>query len=212
VRTESVANDTSTLPDDVDADDEFDDELDLENLRVNFSTEEASSEGRDSFEALPSGRYPVVIFDGETRRVKDNAKGNKGKPFWNLQFAVTEDMEWCTNRRFFGSVMLFKGALYSLSQLMKALGEDIDAGDFKVPPIDDLFGQEIEISVQKVKDTYKMDRDGIPANEPIYKNEVKGYFPKGSGGPAKWAKEPKKGGSSRSAGSISSGGESLLPG
>jgi hypothetical protein len=113
VRTESVANDTSTLPDDVDADDEFDDELDLENLRVNFSTEEASSEGRDSFEALPSGRYPVVIFDGETRRVKD---------------------------------------------------------------------------------------------------KVKGYFPKGSGGPAKWAKEPKKGGSSRSAGSISSGGESLLPG
>jgi hypothetical protein len=69
--------------------------------------------------------------------------------------------------------MLFNGALYSLAQLMKATGRDITVEDFEVPDIEEMLGEEILVSVSRIRDKYNEDKVGD--GEPIFKNEVKGY-------------------------------------
>jgi len=172
----TMANKESLLPNGPEA--SGDDDFDLADLRVNFSEEEASSEGR-SFEAIPGGKYHVAITKVEVRRVKDNAKGNQGKPFWNLTLNIQGDSHpTYADRKVFGSVMLFEGALYSFAQLMKATGhEDVvtkGSPNFgKVPPADDLLGEQFIAIVAKKRDTYKEKELGD--GEKLFKNEVTGY-------------------------------------
>jgi hypothetical protein len=139
-----VAKDNASLlpngPEDSVADDA---DVDYSNLRVNFSEEEASSEGR-SFEPIPGGQYHVAITDIETRKVTSTEKGNQGKPFWNVTLTVQSGAH--VDKKLWGSVMLFEGALYSFSQLMKSTGH---------------------------ADKYKEEREND--GERYFKNEVKGY-------------------------------------
>lgn len=145
-------------------------EFDPSELRVNFSEEEASSEAID-FTPLPTGKYHAAITEVETRF--SNSEKNKGKPYWAITFVVQSGPY--ENRKLWGNVMLFEGALYSLAQLMKSVGREDVLKNGQVPHPDELLGQELTLSVVKTKDTYRMERDGT--DEPIYKNEIKGYKP-----------------------------------
>lgn len=160
-------------------------EYDVNNLRVNFSEEEASSTAID-LEPVPTGKYHCAITEIETRF--SNSEKNKGKPYLAITLnCISGPYE---NRKFWANVMLFEGALYSLAQLLKATGHADALKTGAIPGPDEFIGKEVVVYVAKVKDTYKMKKEGT--DEVLYKNEVKGF-------------KPFDGGSS------SGGGDSLLP-
>lgn len=139
-------------------------------LKVNFSEQEASSEARD-FSAIPSGKYYARITDVEDRECGPESK-NAGKPYWNLEFTIQDgDFE---DRKVWTNCMLFEGALYTLSQLLKATGNEkaIKTGD--IPDGESFVSKEVIISVKKQRDTYREQKDGD--GEPQWKNEVKGIL------------------------------------
>lgn len=113
-------------------------------LKVNFSSEEAASEGR-SFDPIPAGEYHVKITDVELKECGENSK-NPGKPYWGLEFTVQEG-EY-EDRKVWTNCMLFSPALYTLSQLMKSLGHNITEGSFELPDGEDLIGRDVVIIVK----------------------------------------------------------------
>jgi Protein of unknown function (DUF669) len=137
-------------------------------LRVNLTSDEAESK---TLEPLPSGKYLCNIVNGQVREVKPG-RTHTGKPYWGLQFVVQEGPH--AGRSIFSTVMLFDGALYSLSQLMQALGYEVNVGEFHVPPIDSLIGK--SLYVRGRRQPAKTDDDGRDIPERF---EVKGYMSSG---------------------------------
>jgi hypothetical protein len=122
-------------------------------LRVNFSEKEASSEAR-SVEVLPRGNYHVKCTDGEVKECGPNSK-NPGKEYWHLEFTVQSGPY--ASRKVWTNVMLFSGALYSLVQIMKAMGFTITEGEMEVPDLEDIIDQEFIVGVTKRKATEEYD-------------------------------------------------------
>lgn len=135
-------------------------------LKVNLSDREATSTVR---EIPPSGEYVVAIADGEMKEVKPGRK-NTGKPFWQLRLVIQDGAY--AGSTLLASVMLFDGALYSFSQLMKALGYDIGTGDFTVPHLDAIIGKTVNVrGYKKAPSTLP---DGTELSERF---EVRGFKP-----------------------------------
>lgn len=143
-------------------------------LKVNFTTEEATSKVR---EVPPSGEYLVNITDGKLKAVKPG-KPNVGKPFWQLTLVIQDGAYAGTS--LLSSVMLFDGALYTLAQLMRALGYDPNAGDFVVPPLEELLGR--SVLVKGFKQPAKTADDGQELSERF---EVKGFKKANANGSSK---------------------------
>lgn len=141
-------------------------------LRVNFSGKEASSEAR-SVELLPRGAYHVAITDIETR--ESQSEKNFGKPYWAVEMTVQDGPH--ENRKLWGNVMLFEGALYSLSQLLKATGYyDGSEGEIELPSADELVGKQLVVNVVQQKGQVKPeDKQDTPGERYPDKNEIKGY-------------------------------------
>lgn len=123
----------------------MDDDWQGEDLYVNFSDEEASSESID-YEPLPSGKYLVTITDVELRQAGEGSK-NPGKPMYSFRFTVVEDRRGNT---FFGRhcwklAMLFPPALYTISHIMKACGFPVSAGQMRIPKPAEFIDQQIVI-------------------------------------------------------------------
>lgn len=150
-------------------------------LRVNFSDEEASSEAF-SFEPLPSGRYPVTITEWEMKR--STSEKHNGKPYWALTLRVNDEVENYGGRKLWANIMLFEGALYSLSQLMKALGGEFEEvlKTGKIPHGDSLVGKEVIAVVAKKVDKWKIDQGEWDGTGPKpMKNDVSGFKPINAG-------------------------------
>jgi hypothetical protein len=137
----------------------------MSGLRVNFSGDEASSEAR-SAELLPRGDYYTRLTDIDYREVREGK--NEGKPYWNLEFTIQSGPY--EDRKVWTNCMLFEPALYTLAQLLKACGYDIEEGEFEVPDPDELIGREM-VAVVSVKGKSKNKQTG-EEYEP--RNEVKG--------------------------------------
>jgi hypothetical protein len=150
-------------------------EFDINNLRVDFSTEEASSEARD-FSPMPTGKYVVNVTDVTVKTCGPKSK-NPGKPFYALEMTVQDGA--FKGRKVWTNVMLFPGALYTIAQIMKAMSQGVGTGSQKVPTPVELQGQTFLCAVSKVKDLWKMEQDGIDPSKPdevIWKNEVRAFF------------------------------------
>ena len=105
-------------------------------------------------EPVPSGKYPVDVFEAEVGETAGNpgAKLPKGTPMLKVHFRIPDDHEY-KNRRFFGNypiefpedydkdkVAKMKG---NLVNLIISLGYDkaeVEKGKFKLDP-DDLVGR-----------------------------------------------------------------------
>ncbi len=144
-------------------------------LKVNFSDKEASSEARD-FEPVPSGKYNAKVTEITLEECGENSK-NPGKPYWNIEFTI-QDGQY-TDRKVWSNCMLFSPALYTFSQLMKALGYNVEEGDFEVPDPDELISRDVSLKVVKMRDEYKMEKEG--SGDVLWKNEVKTIFPPSDG-------------------------------
>jgi hypothetical protein len=145
-------------------------------IKVVLSEKEASS---SILEPIPSGYYKLNITDVELRESK--SVKNLGKPYYAIEHTVAEGEH--EGRKVFSNVMLFAGALYSLNQLLEALGIETQAGEIEVPEPEELLGQEV---VAKVKITPKRsvkDEKTGETKEYDAKNEIGGYRKKGVGAP-----------------------------
>jgi hypothetical protein len=165
------------LPDGTDLDNESstdfsDDEfgaIDLTQLTVNFSQQEAESEAR-TFEAVPTGKYYCRITDVDVKRSK--SEKHAGKPYYALELVI-QDGKYA-NRKLWTNVMLFEGALYSLAQLHKALDFPMTGG---VIQPSQLQSRELVVIVQRVTDSYKIKQEQwTPGDGPKpMKAEVRGF-------------------------------------
>jgi len=135
-------------------------------MRVNLTSEEAESRTLDP---LPTGKYLCNLVDGQIREVKPGRK-HVGKPFWSLQFVVQEGPH--AGRNIFATVMLFEGALYSLVQLLRAYGYEVNGpGELQVPSLDDLLDKKESIYVRG----QKKPATSANGNDLPERFEVKGY-------------------------------------
>jgi hypothetical protein len=123
-------------------------------FRVNFSGEEAGATGQSS-KLLPRGDYHVKVTDGSIEQVKSNEKGNQGKPFYNFELTVQEGEH--AGRRLFDRAMLFNGALYTISQIMKAMGLQVHEGEMEVPSLAEIIGRDFIVGVRVKKETDEYD-------------------------------------------------------
>lgn len=100
-----------------------------DSIRVNMSGKEASSADR---EPLPSGKYHYKITDVELTYTKETAK-NPHKPYLSFEFTV-QDGKYA-GRKDWTNAMCFEGALYTISQILKALGHNINpsGGEIDIP-------------------------------------------------------------------------------
>jgi hypothetical protein len=153
-------------------------------IKVNMSAKEATSVVQDP---LPAGKYLIAVTDGELKFSK-SAKNN-GKPFYALELVV-QDGKY-DGRKVFTNVMCFEGALYSISQILKAdgaqvttLGNGADAvvtfqvegfEENEIPELEYFLGKQyvVKLSIEPEK-TVKV--NGEDKTYPK-KNEVKGWLP-----------------------------------
>ena len=160
-------------------------DFDMSSLRVDFSSEESSSEAR-TFEPIPAGEYVAYIKEWEVR-FSTSAK-NPGKPYWNLQLQLVDDTSLnpveVHKRVLFASVMLWSGAGYSLAQLLKAtgFGDRVEQGSKtfgQIPNCDEIVQKgPFVIVVSNEVDKYAVENGGWdPASKQPKprKNDVKGY-------------------------------------
>lgn len=101
----------------------------VEGIRVNMTDKEATSADR---EVLPVGKFHYKFTDMEVKFVKEGSK-NAGKPFIAFELTV-QDGKYAA-RKDWTNAMCFDGALYTISQICKALGMDVppNGGGFQIP-------------------------------------------------------------------------------
>jgi hypothetical protein len=114
-------------------------------FRVNFSDKEASSEGR-SAELLPRGNYHVKVTEGSIEYCGPGSK-NPGKPYYNLECTIQSGPH--TGRKLFTNAMLFEGALYTITQIMKSMGISVTAGQMEIPGLNEIIGTDFLVAVVK---------------------------------------------------------------
>jgi len=167
---ETVADEIDLTPDNGSVN--FSGGLDEGELRLNFSDEEAGSEAR-SFEPIPMGKYHVKITECEVARCGPDSK-NPGKPYYKIT-CVIQDGKFAL-RKLWTNAMLFEGALYTISQLMKAMGRT--PGRDPIPTIDELLTLDVIAVVKKVVDKYKIKQgewDAASGDPKPMKNEIGGF-------------------------------------
>lgn len=120
--TQGWGNDEDLLPDGAGgkSNDEWDpaegeDSIDLSDLRVNLSQQEAEAE---SFPDLVAGKYRVAIFKIQVQRSKSAKNG--GKPMYNVTYKVQDGQH--KGAQIFGDYWcLWEGAMYTYVQAVKAI-------------------------------------------------------------------------------------------
>lgn len=180
-------------------------EFEDEGFRVNMSDKEAESEARD-FTPLPKGAYHCAITDVTLEQVKSGK--NEGKPMLNFEFTVQEGQY--DKRKVFARAMLWEGALYTISQMLKAVGIDPKRG--VIPPAEWWQGKHMVVLVKLVqkqaKDPsggYVLAWDDADKKKPTMTNDTNGFKPM-----KEWQALEES--TTAPAGKASSGGQSLLPG
>jgi hypothetical protein len=124
-------------------------------MRVNFTDAEAKSE---ALKPIPAGEYHVKLTDVSLETCGPTSK-NPGKPYWGLVFTVQDGPH--EGRRVRTNAMLFSPALYTLSQLLKASGFDIQAGEFELPDPETLITNDylIKVKIKPETDDYDARND-----------------------------------------------------
>lgn len=157
----------------------------IDGIRVNMSGKEGASK---TLEPLPSGRYVMAITDCDLDECGPTSK-NPGKPMFKIELTVQEGQY--ENRKAWTNVMLFEGALYSISQMLQAQGVEVkvlgESAEFQVPGFEPnvIPGAEWWMSKQFLIRIKLMPPRKDPDSGKTYdeKSEVKGYMSVKDNGP-----------------------------
>jgi len=119
-------------------------------LHVNFTEEEAASKAWD--EIVP-GKYDAYITGAEPAQCGPDSK-NPGKWYYRLEF--TFDGGKYDSRKAWTNAMLFSPALYTISQICKAIPglEDRvpeNGGETVLPAPEELIGEPVKVHVSRGK-------------------------------------------------------------
>ena len=136
-------------------------------FRVNFSDKEASSEGR-SAELMPRGNYHVIVTDGSIEECGPTSK-NPGKPYYKIECVIQTGPH--AGRKLFTNAMLFEGALYTITQIMKSMGISVSAGEMVIPTLEEIIGNDFICAVVK-----KGESKGADGKEYDAKNEIASFM------------------------------------
>jgi hypothetical protein len=144
---------------------EWDDD---ESFAVNMSDKEADSEVRAGT-PLPKGEYLVVVDEVDLEESKSTK--NRGKPMFNFKFKVLEgDFE---GRNIYARAMLWDGALYTISQMMKAVGLDPkqkgEDGQVRIPPARWWQGKQM-VAVVVLKPKFEKNPETEAYDVPVYED------------------------------------------
>jgi hypothetical protein len=144
-------------------------------IKVTMSQQEASSSAR---EVMPTGKYLVAVTDGSLKQ--SQSEKNAGKPYYNMELTIQEGTY--AGRKLFTNVMCFEGALYSMTQILKADGVEFEGSNFQVPghdeneipELDHFMGREyvVKVSVEPAR------TDKASGKTYDERNEVKSWFSK----------------------------------
>jgi len=135
-------------------------------FRVNFSEKEASSEGRGA-DLMPRGNYHVKVTDGSIEECGPDSK-NPGKPYYNLECTIQAGPH--AGRKLFTNAMLFEGALYTITQIMKGMGISVTAGEMIIPSLEEIINTDFIVAVvQQGKRT-------VGDKEYDARNEIKSFM------------------------------------
>jgi hypothetical protein len=146
-------------------------------LVVDISSQEAESK---AFDDLPSGKYNCVITDVSIEESKSAA--NAGKPYYHFEFTI-QDGKY-ENQHIWANAMLWSGALYTIVNILKALGEDVQEGKLEIPDAEWFVSKPVIVRMAMGKASKGADGTEYPARV-----EAKGFFPiDGKASPAAQAK------------------------
>lgn len=144
-------------------------------IKVTMSEQEASSSAR---EVLPAGKYLVAVSDGALKA--SQSEKNNGKPYYNMELTI-QDGKYA-GRKVFTNVMCFAGALYSMTQILKADGVEFQGTNFQVPEhdeneipeLDHFIGREyvVKLSVEPAR------TDKATGKTYDERNEVRSWYAK----------------------------------
>jgi hypothetical protein len=141
-------------------------------IKVNVSRQEAESK---VLEPVPSGWYRVTVSDIDVKEVSNapapGKTDNRGKPYYAIECTISEGEH--EGRKLFTNAMCFDGALYTITQLMKATGFEVNEGDLEIPDHEAFLGEECfaKVSVQP-KRTVKINGEEKTFDA---RNDVKGF-------------------------------------
>jgi hypothetical protein len=170
---------------------------------VNVSKKESEAQ---SFDLMPAGKYHTIISDVEMK--ESNSAKNKGKPMYNIEFTVqetgNENHDKYAGRKVFTNACLWEGALYTIINIMKALGYAVEEGALEIPEAEELLGKELITRVVVTPERTVVDENTGEKKTYEPRNEPKGFFAIGT----TEVKVPKQ---NVTAGAASSGGNSILP-
>jgi|SRR5882724_402584 len=111
-------------------------------IKVNVSDQEAKS---GSWDPLPSGRFWCVITDAE--KVESKSQANPGKPMLNFTLTV-QDGKYA-EKDMQQNACLWSGALYTIVNILKALGEYDNCfanGELTIPDSPSFYvGRDIDV-------------------------------------------------------------------
>lgn len=147
-------------------------------MRLNFADVEVGN-----FDALPGGWYLVTVTDTDIKQAGEKAK-HPGSDFVKFEYTIDEpetvEVEDEKNggmkevkskgRKFFDNASLLPNALFTLKEILLAVGEEAD-GELEFNP-EDLHGQQIAVKVNV--GTY----DGEPTNNVKRRMPVATYYEK----------------------------------
>jgi hypothetical protein len=120
--------------------------FDPSQLRVNFTDKEAASK---AFEDLPVGKYDAYITEVE---VKQPSSGDNTDKYY-YSFTAKVDGGPHDGRSLFTNAMLWEGALYTISQIMKAIPEFAGrvggGGEVEIPAPQEFVGKKVKCHVTR---------------------------------------------------------------
>jgi hypothetical protein len=105
-------------------------------LRVNFTEGEAEAVARSP---LPVGRYKGFVTKVDPRQ--SQSEKNHGKWYYSVEMTVNGGDK--DGQKAWTNAMLFEGALYTISQLMKACGFPVSQGELEIPGPEAFVGKEV---------------------------------------------------------------------
>jgi hypothetical protein len=118
---------------------------DTDGFRVNLSGKEASAKGR-STELVPRGDYHMKVTEGSVEYCGPESK-NPGEPYYKLE--CTFQGGRYAGRSIITNAMLFDGALYTVVQIAKAMGQEVPTeGDWDPPQLVDIIGTDFICGVK----------------------------------------------------------------
>lgn len=130
----------------------------VDGLRLNLTNEEAQSEAR-SYEVPPSGAYLCNIVELNDETVKPGSD-NAGKPYWRARFVIDMGSQF-DGTPLFSNIMLFEGAAFQISQLVKAVfPELLDGTELRVPNSEAFMGKQVIVTGLKHRAGSNMVRKG----------------------------------------------------